>query len=40
MDELVEAINDVVADIERKTERAYSEYDRRTTEHEAEVARI
>jgi peptidoglycan hydrolase CwlO-like protein len=40
LDELIEAINEVVGDIERKTERAHSEYDDRTAEHNSEVSRI
>lgn len=40
LDQLVNAINDLVDDLNAKLDRAYAEYDQRTTEHNAEVRRI
>jgi len=40
LDELVDAIEEVINDLERKTDRAHEEYERKTVEHESEVSRI
>lgn len=40
LDELVEVINSVLDDLERKEERAHNEYNRRTELHNSEVIRI
>lgn len=40
VDTLVDAINEVVADLEEKLEGAHAEYDRRTNEHNQEVRRL
>jgi len=37
---IVDAIESVIADLDRKTERAHSEYDTRENEHNSEVTRI
>jgi len=36
----MEAIEEVIADLDRKTEKAHTDYDTATKNHEAEVARI
>jgi len=40
LDELVEVINSVLDDLERKEERAHNEFNRRTEIHNSEVIRI
>jgi hypothetical protein len=40
LDELTDAIESVIEDIDAKTEKAHTEYDDQTARHEAEVVRI
>jgi len=37
---LIDAIEEVVNDLDRKTERAHAEYEKRGNEHDSEVNRI
>jgi peptidoglycan hydrolase CwlO-like protein len=40
LDELVDAVEEVVADLDRKIEKSHHEYQLRTDEHNREVSRI
>lgn len=40
LDELVDAIESVIEDIDNKIERSHADYDKRSNEHDSEVSRI
>jgi uncharacterized spore protein YtfJ len=40
LDELVDAIESVIEDIDMKIDRSHADYDARSNEHDAEVSRI